>query len=179
MKYYKKMIIEVDQEIVDEMVANNAENFRGDVNENDKDQTYVFRYPIDKENYMIHEGKIVYGNGLVVLDPANTFADAPGLFRSGDLIMDFITGDFYKKNKKLKLPYAQQIILEMLVRNPKRIITREQIMMTLESVSKKSIADNTVSVYVSRLRKVLGKYHGISYIKTSNRFGYRWNHDIR
>ena len=40
-----------------------------------------------------------------------------------------------------------------------------------ESISKKGIVDNTLSVYISRLRKALGTYKGMGYIKTYHKLG--------
>ena len=37
------------------------------------------------------------------------------------------------------------------------------------------VEDNTLTVNVSRLRKKLGTFEGIPYIKTVKGIGYRWN----
>lgn len=178
MKNYKKLVIKVDEKIASELIANDSDDFDGQ-NLNEDEQTYYLKDPIDKDDYVIHEGRIVYGKSLVVLDPQKFLIPTREVFRSGDLIMNFETGEFFRNEEKLDLSYNQQILLEMLVRNANRILSREQIMSTLESISKKGIVDNTLSVYMSRLRKVLGTYKGIEYIKTSYKLGYKWNHKIR
>lgn len=178
MKNYKKMVIKVDETIASELIANDSDDFDGqDLNEDD--QTYYLKDPIEKDDYMIHEGRIVYGKNLVVLDPQRSFITIRETFRSGDLVMNFETGEFFRNEEKLNLSYIEQFLLEIFVRNANRILSREQIISMFESISKKGIVDNTLSVYISRLRKALGTYKGMGYIKTYHKLGYKWNHKIR
>lgn len=93
--------------------------------------------------------------------------------------MNFETGEFFRNEEKLNLSYIEQFLLEIFVRNANRILSREQIISMFESISKKGIIDNTLSVYISRLRKALGTYKGMGYIKTYHKLGYKWNHKIR
>lgn len=54
------------------------------------------------------------------------------------------------------------------------IITREQLLAALWDKHESYIEDNTLTVHVSRLRKQLGTYMGVSYIETVRGSGYRW-----
>lgn len=178
MKNYKKLVIKVEEKLASELIVNDSDDFDGQ-GMNEEEQTYYLKDPIDKDDYMIHEGRIVYGKSLVVLDPQRSFITTQEIFRSGDLIMNFETGEFFRKEEKLNLSFIEQFLLEMFIRNANRILSREQIMSMFESVSKKGIFDNTLSVYISRLRKTLGTYKGMEYIKTFYKLGYRWNQKIR
>ena len=68
---------------------------------------------------MIHEGRIVYGKNLVVLDPQGLSFTIRETFRSGDLVMNFETGEFFRNEEKLNLSYIEQFLLEIFVRNAK------------------------------------------------------------
>lgn len=138
MKNYKKLVIKVDETIASELIANDSDDFDGqDLNEDD--QTYYLKDPIEKDDYMIHEGRIVYGKNLVVLDPQRSFITIRETFRSGDLVMNFETGEFFRNEEKLNLSYIEQFLLEIFVRNANRILSREQIISMFESISKKGI----------------------------------------
>ena len=69
--------------------------------------THYLKDPIEKDDYMIHEGRIVYGKNLVVLDPQRSFITIRETFRSGDLVMNFETGEFFRNEEKLNLSYIE------------------------------------------------------------------------
>lgn len=173
MKKYKPFIIMVDEELVNLLIAKDR-NKHFTENQTEDDKGYYFHH-IDKEDGVLHDGKIVYGKGLIVLDPDESLRQAREIMHSGDLTCDFGTGVIYKKNKELDLSYIQLILLEMLMCNYKRILSRNQLITTLEGISKVEITDNALCAHVSRLRKVLGTYRNQSYIKTHSSKGYAWN----
>lgn len=176
MKQYKQLVINVDVDLADEIIAIDRQNFFTP-NQTEDNQAYYLRL-IDKEDFIIHDGKVVYGNGLVLLDPGRTVVNAPSILKSGDLTMNFMTGIITKKGVELKLSFVQQLLLEMFVRNSNRILSRGQLISTLESASKIEITDNTLTVHIYRLRQALGKYRGKGYIKTHNSVGYSWEHVV-
>ena len=66
MKNYKKLVIKVDETIASELIANDSDDFDGqDLNEDD--QTYYLKDPIEKDDYMIHEGRIILHEDTDVL----------------------------------------------------------------------------------------------------------------
>lgn len=176
MKEYKDFVIKVEAELANEMIAGDRSNFFTPSQTEDKTTYYLPL--INKEDWLVHDGKVIYGNGLIILDPSRTVKNVGSVMQSGDLTMDFITGIIYKKDKEIHLSMILQMLLEMLVRNHERILQREQLIETISSITKNDINDNTLSVYIGRLRNILGKYHGKGYIKTYNGVGYSWNHKV-
>ena len=67
----------------------------------------------------------------------------------------------------------------MIVRNDGRIMPRELLLERLWDMDEHFIENNSLSVYVSRLRKKLGVYNGVSYNETIKGIGYRWNHLVQ
>ena len=168
MKNYKKLVIKVDETIASELIANDSDDFDGqDLNEDD--QTYYLKDPIEKDDYMIHEGRIVYGKNLVVLDPQRSFITIRETFRSGDLVMNFETGEFFRNEEKLNLSYIEQFLLEIFVRNANRILSREQILLKVWGFDYKG-QERSVDTHIKILRKALGPYQ--KGIKTVIKQGY-------
>lgn len=66
---------------------------------------------------------------------------------------------------------AEYCILEALVLQPKQTVLRSILLGRLERIHKHVLHDNTLSVHIRRLRKVLG---GNNCIKTRHSLGYYW-----
>ena len=100
------------------------------------------------------------------------------IIRSGDLVID-VVHNIFKKGRELSIKDTEFRLCYMLVRNDGRIMPRELLLERLWDMDEHFIENNTLSVYVSRLRKKLGVYNGVSYIETIKGIGYRWNHLVQ
>lgn len=95
---------------------------------------------------------------------------------SGPLSINLLGNRAYLKGQALNLTSAEYRLLCLLVRNAGRIVTREQILNALWDVDGNFVDDNTVSVYVRRLReKIEADPSAPQCLVTVRGFGYQWN----
>ena len=93
---------------------------------------------------------------------------------TADLKIDTLKYQVYKNNELLDMSIVTYYILLCLVEAHGIVITRNRLMEIIEQQTKHFVEDNTLSVHVKRLRKLLGDYHGEGYIETLRGVGYRW-----
>ena len=88
---------------------------------------------------------------------------------AGGMVLDLEECVLQKGDEKTELTKAELKVLELLMSQPKRVFTKEQI---YESAwySEAAVDDNTVRVIISRLRDKVGAEH----IKTIRGLGYRF-----
>lgn len=93
----------------------------------------------------------------------------------GDLVIDLLGNRVLRKGKILDLTNAEYRLLGLLVRNANRIVTRDIILSELWDDAGNFVDDNTLSVYVRRLReKVEDDPSHPRHLMTVRGFGYRW-----
>ena len=93
----------------------------------------------------------------------------------GDVVIDLLGSRVFLKGKILDLTNAEYRLLCLLVRNGNRIITRDVILNELWDDAGNFVDDNTLSVYVRRLReKVEEDPSHPRHLITVRGFGYRW-----
>lgn len=81
-----------------------------------------------------------------------------------------------KDGRELELTVAEYRLLCLLIRNANRIMTRQVILDALWDGNGDFVDDNTLSVYIRRLReKVEENPSAPKYLQTVRGFGYRWN----
>jgi DNA-binding response OmpR family regulator len=66
----------------------------------------------------------------------------------------------------------------MFIKNKNQVLTRNQLLETLEKNGSYDIEDNTLSVHIKRIREKIGLYNNKSYIETLRGIGYRINQEI-
>ncbi|MBS5324681.1 MAG: response regulator transcription factor [Lachnospiraceae bacterium] len=93
----------------------------------------------------------------------------------GALRIDFLGSRVSLNGKALELTSAEYRLLCLLVRNENRIVTREIIINELWDATGNFVDDNTLSVYVRRLReKVEADPSHPEHLVTVRGFGYQW-----
>lgn len=95
-----------------------------------------------------------------------------GKYQSERFLFDFDRLLFYSGGREIKLGRAEQKILRLLVNNPSRILTRDNIIMKVWD-NEDSVDENTLTVTVGRLRSKLGA----GCIETVYGTGYIWKGD--
>ena len=75
--------------------------------------------------------------------------------RSGGLFIDLLAGRAYMEDRMLELTAAEYRLLCLLVENEGRVLTRNRILDDLWDGNGSFVDDNTLSVYVRRLREKL------------------------
>lgn len=102
-------------------------------------------------------------------------AKASGWLHFGDIYLDPNNFEIIADNKRIELTHTEFNILKLLISQPNKIYTRQEI---LEHISddQKFVFDRTVDVHVKNLRIKLGKSG--EYIKTYRGTGYGMNRDM-
>jgi len=90
----------------------------------------------------------------------------------GDLVLDPITFNVSRKGRKIDLSSKEFALLEYLLRNPGRILTKDNIISHVWDYDA-DILPNTVEVYIGYLRNKIDKpFDGAALIHTRRGFGY-------
>ena len=93
----------------------------------------------------------------------------------GDITIDLLGNSVSMKDRILDLTSAEYRLLCLLVRNANRVITRDIILNELWDDTGNFVDDNTLSVYVRRLReKVEADPSHPEHLITVRGFGYQW-----
>ena len=93
----------------------------------------------------------------------------------GDITVDLLGSRALLNGKNLELTSAEYRLLCLLVRNANRIVTREVILSELWDEAGNFVDNNTLSVYVRRLReKVEADPSHPRHLITVRGFGYQW-----
>lgn len=96
----------------------------------------------------------------------------------GDLKVFFKRYEIIKNNHRIQLSAVDYEILFMLLRHKNQVITRNQLLETIEKNGQYYVEDNTLSVHIKRIREKLGMYNNHSYIETIRGIGYRINQEV-
>ena len=97
--------------------------------------------------------------------------------KAGELVIDDLrldpAGHFaWRAGESLDLTAKEFALLEYLMRNPNRLITREMVVAHLWDYDQ-TIASNVVDVYIRRLRRKVDDPHDVKLIETIRGAGYR------
>lgn len=87
-----------------------------------------------------------------------------------DIKIDTISAKVYKNNKEIIFTSLEYRILLMLFTNQNKLITREQLLEKIWDIAGNFVNDNTLTVYIKRIRE---KLDDDSIIKTVRGLGYR------
>lgn len=105
----------------------------------------------------------------------NTQAEADNCLLSGSLVIDLAASRAALNGDPLDLTRAEYRLLCLLVRNADRVVTRDTIFSELWDNMGDFVDDNTLSVYVRRLReKIESDPSQPRHLLTVRGFGYRW-----
>lgn len=97
------------------------------------------------------------------------------MIECGDLSIDFLRNRVWLNGRPLELTKAEYRLLCLLVRNANQIVTRERILNELWDENGSFVDDNTLSVYIRRLReKVETDPSHPAHLMTVRGFGYQW-----
>ena len=92
-------------------------------------------------------------------------------FKAGDILIDTSLREAYVGDRSLQLTTIEFALLEVLVRNPGRALSREYL--TDIALGRRLGAfDRTIDVHISNLRRKLDEHRGIQRIKTIRGSGY-------
>ena len=108
-----------------------------------------------------------------VLKRANGGSTLNNIIVLGDNKLDISSGKLYKDESVVELTAMEYRLLLCFVNNRGQTLSRGQILNDIWDVAGDFVNDNTLTVYVKRLRKKLGEYKGKPLIETVRGIGYR------
>lgn len=101
--------------------------------------------------------------------------EGSGRLASGELSIDLLAGKASQGGRQLELTSAEYRLLCLLVKNAGRVLTREAILDALWDGRGSFVDDNTLSVYIRRLReRVEADPSHPAHLLTVRGFGYEW-----
>lgn len=101
--------------------------------------------------------------------------DEENILRSGSLTVNLAEGKVYLEGEPTEFTGAEYRLLCLLLKNSGRVLTRGMILDRLWDGAGNFVDDNTLSVYVRRLREKLEKNPSMpEHLKTVRGFGYQW-----
>ncbi len=99
---------------------------------------------------------------------------------SGNIKLNLKEYKAYIKGELVQLTPSEYKLLNILMNNPHHVLSRTKILENLWDVDGEFVDDNSLSVYVRRLReKIEEDSSNPVYIKTVRGVGYRWDVDVR
>jgi DNA-binding response OmpR family regulator len=99
---------------------------------------------------------------------------------SGDIRLNLIEYKAYIKGELIQLTPSEYKLLNILMNNSHQVLARTKILENLWDVDGEFVDDNSLSVYIRRLReKIEEDSSNPIYIKTVRGIGYRWDVDVR
>ena len=98
------------------------------------------------------------------------------VIKSGNLTLNFLERKLLKEDKEICLTAMEYKLICMFMRNPQQTLSRSVILEKLWDINGEFIDDNTLSVYIRRLReKIEDDASKPKYITTVRGLGYKWN----
>ncbi len=95
---------------------------------------------------------------------------------SNGIVIKLLEGRAIKNGKDLELTSAEYRLLCLFMKNPRLVLSRDRIMQSLWDSNESFIDDNTLAVYISRLReKIEENPKHPSFLLTIRGMGYKWN----
>lgn len=96
--------------------------------------------------------------------------------KCGDVTVDLLKHNIIIDGRTLELTGSEYKLLLILIRNANIVVTRNMILNELWDCDEKYVDDNTLSVYIHRLReKVESDPSKPQHLITVRGFGYKWN----
>lgn len=161
---------EVDKETLDFLYENGYPIDRIQT----EDGEYMYKTPaLLCKNFKVNDEIRTYDNGLLSMFIENT-ERKKGIYKTGDLLIDVETHTIQKGEEKLLISKAAFVVISTLIMHPHKTISRGALVFSLEQAYHHQILDNTLTVYVAMIRRILGK----NYVGTHKTIGYFWAQDV-
>ena len=111
-----------------------------------------------------------------LLRRSDNFMQTESELRSNGIRIQLLKGEVYKKDERLELTAGEYKLLRLFIENPDVVLSSEQILSRLWDCSENYVDNNTLTVYIRRLRtKIEDDPSTPQRIITVRRMGYKWN----
>ena len=111
-----------------------------------------------------------------ILRRSNNFNQADTELSSNGITVKLLKSEVYKNGENIDLTTGEYKLLCMFMENPNIVLSAEQILSKLWDCDENYIDNNTLTVYIRRLRtKIEDNPSEPKMIQTIRRMGYKWN----
>lgn len=111
-----------------------------------------------------------------LLRRSDNFSETDAELNSNGISVHLLKSEVYKNNQQIELTASEYKLLCLFMENPDRVLSQEQILNRLWDCDENYIDNNSLSVYIRRLRKKIEDDPGNpTRIITVRRLGYKWN----
>jgi len=144
----------------------------------DEEMDIIMGLDIGGDDYITKPFKLaVFMSRLnALLRRSDNFSQADTELNSNDINVHLLKGQVYKNGEQLDLTASEYKLLCLFMKNPDIILSPEQILSKLWDCSENYVNNNTLTVYIRRLRtKIEDNPSNPQKIVTVRRMGYKWN----
>ena len=99
---------------------------------------------------------------------------AKDIYDDGRLFLDFSEQAATLNGKSLSLSPMEFKMLNLFRKNPKQVLTRQQLLEKLWDIDERFVDEHTLTTSISRIRSKIEANGGAPYIKTVYGMGYQW-----
>ncbi len=111
-----------------------------------------------------------------ILRRSNNFNQANTDLNSNGITVKLLKSEVYKNGERIDLTTGEYKLLCMFMENPNIVLSPEQILSRLWDCDENYVDNNTLTVYIRRLRtKIEDNPSEPKMIQTLRRMGYKWN----
>lgn len=108
-----------------------------------------------------------------ILRRTGTSRVAQSLVRIGENELDMQSGKLYRNGEHIELTAMEYRLLLIFVNHRGQTLSRQQLLNDIWDAAGDFVNDNTLTVYIKRLREKLGEHNGEPLIRTVRGIGYR------
>ncbi len=144
----------------------------------DEETDIIMGLDIGGDDYMTKPFKLAIFLSRInaLIRRSENFSSAPTELVSNDIRVNLIKGEVYKKGQLLDLTASEYKLLCLFLENPDCILSPEQILGKLWDCNESYIDNNSLTVYIRRLRTKIEDDPGEpKRIVTVRGMGYKWN----
>lgn len=146
----------------------------------DEEMDIIMGLDIGGDDYITKPFKlgVLLSRVNALLRRSDNFSQAETELSSGGITIQLLKGEVYKDNEKLDLTANEYKLLRLFMEHPNQVLSPEQILGRLWDCEENFVDNNTLTVYIRRLRtKIEDDPGNPDRIVTVRRMGYKWNTD--
>ena len=144
----------------------------------DEETDIIMGLDIGGDDYMTKPFKLAVFLSRInaLLRRSENFSTAVTELNSGGICIRLLKGEVYKRGELVELTVSEYKLLCLFMENPDRILSQEQILGKLWDCNESYIDNNSLTVYIRRLRTKIEDNPGEpKRIVTVRGMGYKWN----
>lgn len=144
----------------------------------DEETSIIMGLDIGADDYITKPFKlgVLLSRINALLRRANDFNSADTELKSNGIRVLLLQGQAYKNDKLLDLTAAEYKLLCLFMQNPNTVLSKEQILDKLWDCEGNYVDNNTLTVYIRRLRiKIEDNPSDPQMLLNVRRMGYKWN----